>query len=262
MKFNTSLEKHNTLILLPHYDDEVFLFPLLRKLNENKMETHILWLTQSGGMKKKHKKTLIEKRKNESENFLVKTSLTRITTHHLGLLLAIPDGELYLGINNVEKYIKEKFSGRQWNLFTPHWENGHCDHDMSFLLGKKLESLGFGNHFSFPMYNTQSRFKPFNVMKLNGKEVKITLKMNNYDRLIFLLTPLFFMSQMKSWVGLYIPLVLRNLVRRNIHFFEGKKMEQIKFTNMRLIIKRAKAETDSFTQKVYQYCAANNIPIN
>ena len=54
--------------------------------------------------------------------------------HHLGILLGIEDGKLYSDIEKVERYVIDHFSKGDWNLITPHWENGHSDHDMSFLL--------------------------------------------------------------------------------------------------------------------------------
>lgn len=262
MNYLKNLHKNKSLILLPHYDDEIFIFPLLRKLNNCGIETHLLWLTQSGGINKELDLKLIQKRKFESENLLKKTGLTNLNTHHLGLLFEIPDGKLFLEIEKVEKSIRSKFAPGLWTLITPHWENGHSDHDVTFLLGKILEKEGFGEHYSFPMYNTKSKFKPFQVMNFEAKETKIPMRIGKKDRLTFILVPLYFKSQLKAWIGLYLPIILKTLFRKQIYFFEGKTMSSIYFNNMRLIEKRSKNDTTLYVNRVIKYCVKNNIPIN
>lgn len=262
MKDNFFAIRNKSLILLPHYDDELFISPLIRRLSKSNLETHVLWLTQSGGINKKQNGELIKKRKNESETFLRRIFQPEIMKHHLGILLGIEDGNLYSDIEKVERYLIDHFSTGDWNLITPHWENGHSDHDMSFLLGKKLELFGIGKHFSFPMYNTQSRIKPFKVLQLDNKLPKISVGVNNYDRVTFLLAPLFFPSQLKAWVGLYIPLVIRIFLRRHIFLFRGSNMEKIEFQNMRLIKRREKEGINLFIKSAKQYCSKNNILIS
>jgi hypothetical protein len=252
---------YKNLIFLPHYDDEVFLLPYLHKLNSLNVETHLLWLTQSGGINKKYNDKLIYKRKKESENFILKTGLKNIQIHHLGLLFSILDGKLYLKIEEIEDYIFKKFNGKEWSLVTPHWENGHSDHDAAFLLGKKLELNGFGRHFSFSLYNTNSSFKPFQVMKLESIDSKLRIKIEITNRLTFILAPFYFKSQLKAWFGLYLPIIYKTLFRKYIYLFEGKKISIIQFKNMRLIKRRAKNDVGFFLEWVHEYCVKNKIPI-
>ena len=132
-------EGSHCLILLPHYDDEIFCIPLIRKLQSSNISLQIVWLTNSQGMNMEINQKRIVKRMKESERFIGKIANQSIKLTHLGVESSIPDGYLIYHLHEIFEFLRSELQNKKATFLTPLWENGHTDHGASFILGKVLK---------------------------------------------------------------------------------------------------------------------------
>ena len=255
-------EGKRCLILLPHYDDEIFCLPLISRLHEADISLQIIWLTNSQGLNIKIEQKTITKRMNESEIFIKKITNDHLKLTHLGVNRSIADGYLIYHLREIFHFLKSEINNTKATFLTPLWENGHADHDASFILGKILEDDGNGKHISFPIYDTNTRWLPYRVMHLKKKEKDLYVKIKLKDKLIVIMAPYYFRSQIKSWVGLYLPMLTKFIFSNKFFFIEGQKYQELKIGNSRLIRRRAKNDYEKIVNKTKNYSQENGIVIN
>ena len=137
------------VFLLPHQDDEIGVFEIIRRVKEKKNIT-IIYLT----------KDILNKRNNESKKVLKKFQISERQIIFLGDTLNVEDQKIIDNLNkiysNLLKILK-KF--KDFEVFTPTWEGGHHDHDATFIVGIKLKYKMKVLHKHFPLYSK----KKFNL---------------------------------------------------------------------------------------------------
>ena len=254
-------EGKRCLILLPHYDDEIFCLPLIRILQRANISLQIIWLTNSQGMNMKINQKKIAKRMKESERFIGKIASHNIKLNHLGVESSIPDGYLIYHLREIFEFLKSDMHDMNGTILTPLWENGHTDHDASFILGRTLEDNGYGRHISFPIYDTKTKWLPFRVMHLKKRDKNLCIKIERKDKFIVFMAPYYFRSQMKSWVGLYFPMLIKFILNNKFFFIEGKRYQELKIGNNRLIRRRAKNDYEKIVNQIKSYSQENGINI-
>jgi len=255
-------EGNHCLILLPHYDDEIFCIPLIRKLQSSNISLQIVWLTNSQGMNMEINQKRIVKRMKESERFIRKIANQSIKMTHLGAENSIPDGYLIYHLQEIFEFLRSELQNKKATFLTPLWENGHTDHDASFILGKILENNNYGKHISFPIYDTKTKWLPFRVMHLNKRDKNLYIKMDRKDKFIAFKAPYYFKSQMKSWIGLYLPMLLKFISNTKFFFIEGNRYQELKIGDNRLIRRRAKNDYNKIVNQMKSYSEENGININ
>jgi hypothetical protein len=255
-------EGKRCVILLPHYDDEIFCLPLIRRLHKANISLQIVWLTNSQGMNMKIEQKKIIKRMKESEIFIRKITSDQVKLTHIGVHRSIADGFLIFHLREILDFLKSENHNAKATFLTPLWENGHADHDASFILGKILENNGNGTHISFPIYDTQMTWLPFRVMHLKKSDKNLYVKIERKDKFIAIKAPYYFRSQIKSWLGLYLPILIKFISNSNFYFIEGKRYQELKIGNSRLIRRRAKNDYEKIVNQTKTYSQENGIDVN
>lgn len=196
-------------VLLPHADDEAFVFPELRVLFPD-LNFYLFLLTEHVN----HVERLTETKRALT---LMGYPLDRLADLRLSR-----DGCLPM---NLEKAfavlcgIIESRATEKFDLICPAWEGGHQDHDASYVIVKKLQK-----HFSsrceirvFWLYNgLGTRGKFFRIAHSFGPSLQRGfLKWRSAIRsLIF---PFLYPSQRKTWLGLGPGYIMLRLVRKKLN---------------------------------------------
>ena len=228
-----------TLVLLAHYDDEIFCLPLLNQAFIKNTHIKFIWLTNSCGRNRVH---VPEKRKRETMRFLHTTigKDFNFETIHLGISQGVDDLKLHENLSDVARQILNQFKKID-NIICPTWENGHTDHDSSYLISKFIQLERNCDLLSVPMYSKASKFFPFNVMKLLNQEVENIKVVYPYGKIFlhYFLIPYYFRSQLRSWIGLYPFIIFRVLLTRKSYYLREKvSLKELKFYTHSLIQKR------------------------
>lgn len=198
------------LLLLAHPDDEFAAFPLVAASAGN---VHVAWLTDGGWGGQ-----CVERRRRESIETLARMGVLHERMHFLGHEWTIPDGALYLRLDDVVPRLVAHFDRliRNGRLAMPAWEGGHSDHDACHLAGLALSrSLGLEAR-QFSLYHGAGLpgpvFKVLAPLAANGPPdiVPTTLP----QRIGYAARCLGYRSQWKSFVGL-LPFYAWRMRRRD-----------------------------------------------
>jgi LmbE family N-acetylglucosaminyl deacetylase len=203
-------------ILLPHMDDEVFIIPYLVEVKSLSYDqVSIYYLTKSEGRNLRFSQEIREKESLQ----MVKSILPSADVEFLGRKYNVGDQHLHESLSEIFKYLEEQLENNCDVLISTHFEGGHIDHDSAGILtGQLAKSLGC-NFFTFNLYSArQKNSSLYRVAKstewsLEQKKIKIRLPVYFHSLLI----PYIYKSQIRTWVGIYPPLIWRFLVRRKSH---------------------------------------------
>lgn len=201
------------VFLFPHQDDEVFARQIIQASIKAGNTPLIFFLTSqidSGAN---------SRRNNESLRYLSKLGVAARNIHFAGEKLNVRDSKLIFNIGKVFRYLFQILRDKSIiSIHTTAYEGGHPDHDAAAVLAFRLSEL-VASHpatFEFWCYNGfGTRGKFFNVKKpfRESKDLDIG---NSLSDLIFVpLTPIYYLSQWKSWIGLYPGLIIQSLVSRH-----------------------------------------------
>jgi hypothetical protein len=200
-----------TLYFLPHFDDEVFVIPKIRKdILSGKSPFFIFFMSSNI-------------RANESVVFLKKLGVKKENIIFIGEKFNALDGVLlnYLPMFYSElSLIFDQISDME--IVCPAYEGGHQDHDAISLLGRALAKRWravFLEFFLYHGYGTKGRFYLV-ASPLPGKLLK-KYRYTLTDWLQLLKVPIVYKSQKMSMLGLwpiiilkaiFTPLVLREIL--------------------------------------------------
>lgn len=135
-------------------------------------------------------------------------------TYFFGVELALQDGNL-AGLFGIETYIRllalVKDIGPK-NVFTTSLEGGHQDHDTTYLIAKRI-SLDLNlNLIAFPCYSSSfCKLSMYSTMKSTHYSTIIYQDFRNRIKMCFLAIKIMaaYSTQMKTWAGLGIPIILK-----------------------------------------------------
>ena len=117
------------VFLLPHQDDEIGVFEIIRRVKEKK-KIIIIYLT----------KDILNKRNKESKKVLKRFQISERQIIFLGDKLNVEDQKIIDSLNKIySNLLKILKNVKDFELFTPTWEGGHHDHDATFIIGTKLK---------------------------------------------------------------------------------------------------------------------------
>lgn len=208
--------KEVNLILLPHQDDETFIFAFINQISKTDALNQFVFLTQSPNT------DIGIRRNSESQNYLNFLGIDYKNIFFLGDDLKVVDSELIFKLDSVLQKLLTLLEGeKRVHIYAPAYEGGHIDHDATFLIAYRLSQKLNTTLILYPTYNgisTSGKF--FRVMKAPNlyQEFK-TIYLSFRHLFLFLLAPFFFLSQWKSWVGIYPEYAFRLfLTRKNIVF--------------------------------------------
>jgi LmbE family N-acetylglucosaminyl deacetylase len=194
-------------------DDEVFIFPYLAKLNEQRSsEVRIYFLTKSEGRGNKFDQNV---RENESKHAIAKI-LPSAEVHFLGRKFDIKDQGLHSKILDLFDFLHSELNGKCENLISPHFEGGHIDHDSSSILATELARALKCKLHTFHLYSARAHsgnlFRVGKPTEANVSQVQFIVNASVYFHTLMI--PFRYRSQFMTWLGIYPSLVWRTLVRR------------------------------------------------
>lgn len=214
------LSDYKLVVLLPHYDDEVFVvFPLLQ-IPKYKEQILFVFIIQDKS----------EVRKKESLRFLQSYGFSIKQVLFLDQLISVPDGAVIQYLQTIESYLKKYLNPFQLDYFiAPAWEGGHQDHDACYVLSNKLAldfSCQSAHYCTYTGYKSKGKF--FNIIKPipnQNQEISysnLTVEPISMLQILGLIWRIrFFPSQFKTWIGILPMLIIRLFTYRKIPMLMG-----------------------------------------
>jgi len=99
-------------------------------------------------------------------------------------------------------------------------------------------------------------------MQLKKRDKNLYIKIERKDKFIVFMAPYYYRSQMKSWIGLYLPMLIKFIFNNKFFFIESKRFQELKIGNNRLIRRRAKNDYEEIMNRIKLYSQENGININ
>ena len=192
----------NVLVLLAHHDDEFFVSARIRrelKSGNRVLVTYTTWGSAYG--------TPAEIREAESQRALAMMGVPARDIVMLGRELGIVDGSAGANCASILNRCREIYrTSRVERIITPAWEGGHPDHDITFLVAKRLatESGARDELYEFPLYTAAgapSRLFRVNRFAGQGGETAHSA-LGQRERITSVLLARCYRSQWRSFVGL------------------------------------------------------------
>lgn len=205
----------HVVVLLPHFDDEVFvLLPLLNSRSSSST-IKFIFLTRD----ESH-------RKNESLCFLKDYGFSSDQIIFLGDELNLPDGHLVQHLSTAKDRLQQIFSHLKPSLvLAPDWEGGHQDHDASYLLSmilsKEWECPSY-HYMTYTGNNCHGYF--YRVLHSNPSRSRALISNSKYsffDVVQLLWRIRYYKSQWKTWLGLLPFLALNLILKRKVDLVHG-----------------------------------------
>jgi hypothetical protein len=171
-------------------------------------------------------------RDKESIRVLANFGITRDQIIFTGAHLSIPDGQLLMHLDRAIEWIE------QWvdsfdviaAIFVPAWEGGHPDHD-ALHAAVLIATLGIESQLpikQFPLYNgykcSGPLFRVFKPLPENG--IIESSRIPWRSRCRFLRYCLSYLSQSKSWLGLF-PFTLIHYLFLGIESVQGVCLQRL-----------------------------------
>lgn len=208
----------DTVILLPHMDDEVFIIPYLVKLREQKSsDVSIYFLTKSEGRDNRFDQNV---REQESIRAIAKI-LPDAAVHFLGRKFDVKDLDLHRNLLVHFEHLKALLTNNFNTIVSPHFEGGHIDHDSSCVLAFELARALGCRHLTFNIYSARAKSGPFYKVgkPIDRLSLRVKVPIGAAVYAHTLLIPARYRSQLLTWFGLYLPLVWRTLVMRKFSLY-------------------------------------------
>jgi hypothetical protein len=212
------------IILLAHYDDELFVFPWIKAFLRANLKVSVFWLTNSEGLSRDPNKKLALKRKHESMKFIQKLYDGQVKMQHIGIENNFKDGYLHDNLEAALQEIEILLGDEPTLLISPYIENGHFDHDSVHILATRLNQVRMNiiTNLSFPIYSPGLVF-PFKVLQFDNKKVlgvKIEHRLTFPEIFTIAKAPIIYKSQVRTWLGLYLSMLFRIVVTRKYQLIE------------------------------------------
>lgn len=188
----------NVVFLLPHPDDEMGVFPWLRRAAQTS-RVRCVYLTDGG-----YGGQDVGVREAESRGVLARLGVYDL--RFLGREAGLPDGKLHENLARLAAVLPaalEDLAGPV-DLYAPAWEGGHQDHDAAHLAGVWLAGRVGAALYQFPLYTGNGLPGPFFRMfgPLEGGGAVEALRVPARERLECLRYCLAYRSQWRSLLGL------------------------------------------------------------
>ena len=215
----------NTLIILPHIDDEFAILPLLKKMAN--FDNKFIRLVYCAERQKSLNKFV---RRKENFAALKILGLEKVKTIYLNDFFEINGTYLYKASKNIYNYLEnlnKEFLIHQ--VLTLNYEGGHPDHDALALIVDKFATKYNVRAFYFPAYNPRKTLLiPLSVCKpLKAQEHFFQYKL--YKRFCWIdFFPLFFIykSEFSAFIKL-LPLFIIQIFSRKLYYANKVNLETV-----------------------------------
>lgn len=206
-----------TVVLLPHFDDEVFLLPLFAGDYE-KLQCCVFVFIMSG--------TAVRKR--ESMAYMERFGVREDQILFLDHVFKVQDGEVVSYLNEIFEAVVLLLSNlKPQVLVGTAWEGGHQDHDAVFVLTRVVAAYFGVESFHFFTYNGyRTRGRWFRVIHpIDDPEDSECHSVPFFVAIKVLFGVRFFVSQFRSWIGLFPFLATRLLAFQKLYLINGKRIK-------------------------------------
>lgn len=191
------------LFILPHQDDEFFIYPYIDYLKRRNFVVKIIYLT-NGGYANHNPLT----RAKESIVALAKINVSQKDIIFFGHENNIYDAEIFYKYEIISDFLNQFFLNNIDSIkkiIVPAWEGGHQDHDATNLIVQKIthKSKFKDKVFQFFLYNAHNISKPFfNVMTpiSSKKYIKFNISLSCICKTLSI--SFCYKSQWKTFLGL------------------------------------------------------------
>lgn len=218
----------NSLIILAHQDDEIAIYPQIKRLIEHKHRVWVAYLT-TGTLDASHS----VERTGESIKNLLALGVNECQIRFLGDDYAIADKTLCRNLELAADGLLQlaKRIGVLSDIYTLAWEGGHPDHDAAHLVGvflaQQLQLLD--NCYQFSLYNGADlawfrRVRLFYPLRENGRIQ--SYRISWHMRYVGLKLTLGYNSQKKVLVWLF-PLLLYHYVFDGRQHLQGVSLKRL-----------------------------------
>ena len=221
-------------LILAHMDDEVFIIPYLLKLSKEETLVNVYYLTKSEGRDSRFNQAVREK---ESINFLSKL-IPSVNINFIGRQLGILDLKAHERIPEIINELLQHIPEDTTKVVTTNFEGGHIDHDTTCFIAQHVANKKSLDLFVFNLY--RSKFKKFSfyqVMKLpdsNEEAIRVPLKFS--EIMTILKIPMTYVSQWRTWVGIFPFLLIKLVLRRAIWLLTLNDIDYSKKPNLGAVL--------------------------
>lgn len=208
-----------SVFLFSHPDDEFAVYPLIEKEAAVPGRRVFCFFLTDGGFGQQDPLTRIR----ESRSVLFRLGVGVESVFFSGYDLGIPDGALHTRLKDVfdELVLRLDNIANINSIYIPAWEGGHQDHDAAHVIGLAIAvRYGLtGRTFQFPIYSGAGLAGPFfRVMTpLPANGAIINEKMSIKNRFRFLAFCLVYRSQIRTWTGLFLFVMIRYIFIGEVH---------------------------------------------
>ena len=224
MKRKTSAinDRGIALFVFAHQDDEFGVFSHIKTCVRDSLVICV-YFTDGGSSKR---------RNSESLAVLHRLGVVAENVYFAGHEMGISDGHLHDSLSDISLWMDRFISTHQrlTSVHVPAWEGGHPDHDaLHSVIVSVLHAHGMmANIKQFSLYNSKNCIGPFfrvlTPITENGPKECVRIPL--LDRIRFLYYCLCYLSQAKTWLGLF-PFVLAHLVLNGCQELQVVNIERI-----------------------------------
>lgn len=208
-----------TIILVPHFDDEVFILAPLILDKERFQNPLFVFITSDDG-----------ERFPESIAFLKKFGFKQEDFLFIGRDLKVSDGSVVKRISEISSNLISLLKDENGLLIlTTAWEGGHPDHDAVALIANLISEKINAQSLEYWTYNGQdTKGHFFNFMRpIYDSDMVLNYKIPLHLYIKIFYSIRVYKSQWKTWVGFLPALLLKIFYRREIKLTAPKKSFQL-----------------------------------
>lgn len=208
----------NVLFVFAHQDDEVGAIPWIARERSHGNRVACVYLTDGGS------RTPSSIRDEESLAALCAYGLGRGDVAFLSDGQRIPDSALRKNVTRASEMLRQWIAAEMPEvdrIYSLAWEGGHPDHDVAHVVALlAAERLGIlSDAWAFSLYNACGCPRPlFRVLRplrhLSADSTERTIRYNAIDSVRFAFFCWRFLSQWRTWVGLFPELAFRRVLLR------------------------------------------------
>ena len=240
----------DSLILLPHLDDEFAMSPILKNIiSKAGKNCKFIFFAERNNESKKIRQIRREECIKSLNFFGVNRSEIIFMNDHLH----VDDLKIYEKTNEIKSYLSEYHQKNPiYKIYTLNLEGGHPDHDsLALIVDKFCTKLNIKKYF-LPSYNSRKTlFFPISVLRPLKSQLRYfkTKKINVFDWYSSLKIAYVYKSERSAFLKLLPFLVIKTLFSYQVYLTNKISIETVDWENS-LTKTRYKVDINSILQKV------------
>jgi LmbE family N-acetylglucosaminyl deacetylase len=215
----SNVPRNRIVVLLSHYDDELFLLPYL-VLNKHD-HFHFIYLCAHGKRLRLLERIFDRINEFKKAEKLLKSFTSHSTFQNLGDFLKAEDGHFHeIEVSVITKLLYKVLDGPPIKaVLSLSYEGGHQDHDITWAIAQRLSKMSKSTHMTLSGYRQHpriNRYPLFVVMKHKMGDGEISFPRLQTLKLSIQLI-LIYRSQLGTWFGL-LPGIVTAVLKGKVKF--------------------------------------------